>query len=272
MPRVDYGLLDDRFPYYRIGDGPRPLVVLPGLSDALQGAEPTRLVAELLARYYYRPYVDGHAVWVVGRPRGMPEGFSTRDMAAEYADALGGIGPASVLGLSMGGLVAQHLAVDYPARVERLVLGAAGYRLGDGGRETIARWEAWAERGEWREIYLDSVPHTYLGYRRWLYPPLFRAFGGAVLPEPANRSDVVVSCRACLDHDARGRLGGVGAPTLVVVGALDHFFPEAILRETAAAIPDARIALLGGAGHGAFEERKRRFDATVRRFLDADLD
>ncbi|KTG11149.1 hypothetical protein AUR64_05420 [Haloprofundus marisrubri] len=265
--RIDYGYLDGRHPYHRVGTGPRRLVVFPGLSDPLSGREPSRVVAELLANYYYRRYTDEYTVWVVSRPRGMPAGHTTRDMAADYAEVVADIGSASVLGLSMGGLVAQQFAADYPQLTRRLVLGVSGCYVGQEGAETLGRWSSWAERDEWREILLDSVAVTYSGYRSTLYPPLLQLVGGRFVPDPLVGSDVGVSCRACLDHDSRRRLGNIDAPTLVVGGAHDHFFTEEILRETVAGIPEGRLALLGGVGHGAFEERQATVDATVRRFL-----
>ncbi|QCJ48308.1 alpha/beta fold hydrolase [Haloprofundus sp. MHR1] len=265
--RIDYGHLDGRHPYHRVGNGPRRLVVFPGLSDPLSGREPSRLVAELLANYAYRRYTDEYTVWVISRPRGMPAGHTTRDMAADYAEVVADIGSASILGLSMGGLVAQHFAADYPELTRRLVLGVSGCYVGQRGADTLGRWSSWAERGDWREILLDSVAVTYGGYRSLVYPPLLRLVGDASVPDPLVGSDVSVSCRACLEHDTRRRLVDVDAPTLVIGGAHDHFFTEEILRETAAGIPDGRLALLGGVGHGALEERRATADATIRRFL-----
>ncbi|WP_224449788.1 alpha/beta fold hydrolase [Haloprofundus salilacus] len=265
--RIDYGHLNGRLPYYRVGDGPRRLVVFPGLRDALWGRDSSRLLAEYLARYRYREFTDEYTIWVLSRPRGLPAGHTTRDMAADYAEALDDIGSASIMGHSMGGLVAQHFAADYPELTRRVVLGSSGCYVGREGAETLGRWHSWAERNEWREIQLDGVAVTYSGYRSLLYPPLLGALGQRLRPEPTVDSDVGVSCRACLNHDARRRLVDIDVPTLVIGGAHDHFFPEEILRETAAGIPNARVAVLGGVGHGAFEERKASVDATIRAFL-----
>ncbi|UPV99685.1 alpha/beta hydrolase [Halorussus gelatinilyticus] len=262
---------EGRYPYVTFGSGPRTLVVFAGLSDAFQPERPARYLGLLLERYYYRLFADEFTVYVVGRRRNLPAGTTTREMAAEYADLLDAhdIAPADVLGVSLGGLVAQYLAADAPDLVDRLVLGVSGHRVGEAGRRTLRRWAEWADRGWWFDAYIDSIPVTYTGYRRWLYPPLIRTVGRLLLSEPAAVSDVAVSCRACLDHDATDRLGDVDAPTLVVGGTEDHFFPPEILRETAAAVPDARLELVDGTGHGAFEERKRAFDRTVKAFLTA---
>ncbi len=265
-PSVEYGRLG-RFPYHRVGDGDRRLVVFPGLSDALSSRDPSRLTAEWLARRAFADLTDVFDVWVVSRPRGMPTDYTTRDMAGEYASLLDRTGPASVLGLSMGGLVAQHLAADYPDLVNELVLGVSGHRLGDEGRRAVRRWRDWAEEGEWLELALDATAVTYSGHRRLLYPPLLRAADGLGALEPEKPADAVTSCRACLDHDAEAELADVDAPTLVLGGAEDRLFPESVLRKTARGVPDAKLGLLGGVGHGAPEERRRAFLRAVRSFL-----
>lgn len=268
----EHGLLAGpagRYPFVEFGSGPRTLVVFAGLSDAFQPERPPRYLGLLLERYYYRLFTDDYTVYLVGRRRNLPAGTTTREMAAEYADLLrdANLAPVDVLGVSLGGLIAQHLAADAPDLIRRVVLGVSGRRVGEAGRRTLRRWADWADRDWWFDAYLDSIPVTYTGYRRWLYPPLIRAVGRWLLSEPAAVSDVAVSCRACIDHDATDRLSDVAAPTLVIGGAEDHFFPAEILRETAEAIPDSRLELVEGTGHGAFEERKRAFDRTVLSFL-----
>lgn len=79
-------------------------------------------------------------------------------------------------------------------------------------------------------------------------------------------ADVVTSIQACLDHDGTDRLGEIDVPTLVLGGTADHLFPEGVLCETANGIADAQLKFIEGAGHAAFEERKRAFDAVLGAF------
>lgn len=263
-------LVGDRvFPYHRFGGGDVPLVVVPGLSDALQPAGTSSLTGATLEYGLFRAYRE-YDVWVVSRPRDLPGEATTQSMADDYAALLDRIGPAHVLGISMGGLIAQHLAADHPDLVRRLVLGVAGSRVGPEGRETLDRWAAWGGKHRFRDVYLDAVVVTYTGYRRLLYPPVVRA-ASRLLPEPAAPDDFVVSCAACRDHDGTEALPEIDARTLVIGGSHDHFFPEATLRETAAGIDDAALALLGGTGHAAYEERRGDWDATVTAFLAGEL-
>lgn len=264
MTTTGYGQFEGRIPYHRAGDGDETVVVLPGMSDAF-GADPGRATAEYLARVTHRRLTDDFAVWTVGRPPNLDPDATTRDLAGTAATALDELGGGHVVGLSMGGLVAQHLAVDYPELVDRLVIGSAAARLGDAGRTILEEWETWAETDEWATLYAAAARESYAGWRRWAYPPLLRVLGP--LWTPPYPEDVSTSIRACLAHDASDRLDAVTARTLVVGGDADRLFPASLLRETKASLPDATLALLGDAGHAAAVEHASTFDRLVRRFL-----
>jgi pimeloyl-ACP methyl ester carboxylesterase len=264
VPKPQSGRFVGELPFVRLGDGPRTLVIFPALGDAV------RDVTDLAWRlaWYYRGFASDYRVYLISRKRGLPPGYTTRQMAADYAEAfeesIGG--PADVLGLSMGGLIAQHFAADFPQYVRRLVIGVAAYRLGAEGERMVRRWSTLAQEHRWRELYSDNVALTYTGFRRTLYGFLMRLVSERLLPKPANPSAYVVSAEACLDHDAAGRLAAIRAPTLVIGGMRDELFPEPLLRETAQLVPEATLRLIEDTGHGAFHERKRVFDEAVKGF------
>jgi pimeloyl-ACP methyl ester carboxylesterase len=268
MADVDYGLFEDRLPYYRFGSGTDQLLVIPGLSDALRGDGPNRAIGEMLARRF-RAYADDYTVWVVSRPSGLPAGSSTRDMAGGYATVLDAVGGGDVVGLSLGGFVAQHLAADYPALVDRLVLGVSASRLGEEGRSIVSLWRRLAAEGRWGPLAADTARHTYVGWRAPAYAAALRVLGATALGRPGTPADVVVSCEACLDHDAGDRLAALAVPTMVVGGDRDDLFPVDLLRETADTLPEGRLELIPGVGHGATEQTREAFDAAVGSFLGA---
>jgi pimeloyl-ACP methyl ester carboxylesterase len=76
-----------------------------------------------------------------------------------------------------------------------------------------------------------------------------------------------VSAEASLNHDAADRLETIEARTLVVGGAQDRIFPRHLQADTVQRIPGAVLHLIEGVGHGAFDERKRAFDAAVKGFI-----
>ncbi len=261
---TESGNLTGGLPFVRFGEGPRKLVVFPPINDSLQDVTP----GARFFRWYFRRFADEYTVYLVSRRRGLPPGCTTRDMAADYAEALGrDIGPAHVMGLSLGGLVAQHFAADHPEHVESLVIGVAARGLGPEGREIVGRWIGLAREERWRDLHAEMVVAMYTGIRRPLFDLLARLLGSAMVRNPSAREDFVVSAQAALDHDADDRLGTIGARTLVVGGARDRIFPASLQGDTAERIPDATLHLIEGVGHGAFDERKRDFDATVKGFM-----
>ena len=261
---TESGQLAGGLPFVRFGGGPRTLVVFPPINDSLQDVTH----GARFFRWYFRRLADEYTVYLVSRRRGLPSGYTTRDMAADYGEALGrDIGPAHVMGLSLGGLVAQHFAADHPEHVESLVIGVAARGLGQEGQEIVRRWIGLARAGRWRDLHAEMVVAMYTGVRRPLYDLLARLLGGAVVRNPAAREHFVVSAEAALNHNADDRLEAIGARTLVVGGAQDRIFPASLQNDTAERIPGASLRLIEGAGHGAFDERKRDFDAAVLGFI-----
>ncbi len=264
VPTTETGHLAGGLPFVRFGEGPRKLVVFPPINDSL--ADVTH--GARFFRWYFRRFADDHTVYLVSRRRGLPPGYTTREMAADYGEAFReSIGPAHVMGLSLGGLVAQHFAADHPEHVESLVIGVAARGLGLEGREIVGRWIGLAREERWRALHAEMVVSMYAGIRRPLYEILARLLGGAVVRNPSAREDFVVSAQAALNHDADDSLGAIAARALVVGGARDRLFPATLQNDTAGRIPGATIRLIEGVGHGAFDERKRDFDASVKGFI-----
>ena len=183
-----YGVCPSGHPYHRFGSGDQRLVFVPGVMDSLGWNTPTDLTAALLSSYYFREY-RAYDVWVVSRPPGLPDDQTVAEMAAGYADVLEVIGPAHVVGVSLGGCLAAHLAGTRPELVDRLVLMCFGTRPGVDGRETFDRWREFAAARRYRELHVDYARTVYSGVRRVFFPSLYR-LGGRVLPEPQEGGDV----------------------------------------------------------------------------------
>jgi pimeloyl-ACP methyl ester carboxylesterase len=265
--RTEWGHLQDTFPYVRVGDGPKPLLVVPGLGDAMFDGEYGPLAARGF-QLYLRRFLDEYTVYVVSRPRGLAGDATIGDMSDDYARVLEEeVGPAAVAGLSMGGLIGQELAHRRPDLVDRLVVAVAGCRLGSDGEPIVSRLRGHALERDWVEIRARLLREMYTGTRRTVYPEIARTAGRLRPPEPAEPQDVVVSIEAVLEFDATDRLAGIEPSTLVIGGTDDVFFPEAVLRETKEGIPDAKLAMFPGARHGAFQEHKETFDGMVSDFL-----
>lgn len=262
---VSSGDLLGRFPYVRVGSGPRTLVVFPGLDDAMySGRFPPG--ARTAMYWYFSSFVDDCTVYVVSRPRHLPADHDVHDMADDYAGVLEAeLGPASVLGVSMGGLIAQSLAARHSDLVDRLVLANTGHRVAD--LETVDRFLGYADEHDWAAIRAELSAAMFSDWRSMVYPGVAVTLGRFLAPTPADPDDVRISLEAAREFDGQDLLADVEAPTLVFGGTEDPFFPESVFRQTAEGIPDADLALVRGAKHGAFHEWKPAFESRVVSFL-----
>ena len=253
-------------PVIRFGQGDRSLVIIPGLNDSLQGDKPSRFTRLLLERHYMRAFAEKFNVYVVSRPRELPEDVTTRDLAADYATVLAELGEADVVGMSMGGLIGQYLGIEHSEHVRNLVVALAGPTLSEQGRDLVTEWMEAGQDGRWEDVYLGTVESTYSSAsKRTVYGALFKLPG--VVNTPPYPNDFIRSAQACLNHDSTDRLERITTPTLVLGGEQDALFDAEDLREMAAILPNGRLCIIEGTGHGAFEERRSEFTTAITSFL-----
>ncbi|WP_435318521.1 alpha/beta fold hydrolase [Haloarchaeobius sp. TZWSO28] len=268
FPPVETGTLANH-PAVSTGDGPRTLLVIPGLNDPLHTVGDSWWFPRLMALYLQR-YADTHTVYMVSRPHGIPADATVESMARGYEAVLDELDaestPVDVLGLSMGGFLVQALAAA-DDRVDRAVLGLSAATLSENGRGIVQRWRDWGERGQWGPIYREAYAIVADG----LLARCLQAgsAGYDLLFDPENPADFLVSADSCLTFDGRELLPEIDCPTLVVGGDADVFFTTEDYHETAAALPDGTLAMLRGAGHESVIEHPDEFDGSIRRFLSA---
>jgi pimeloyl-ACP methyl ester carboxylesterase len=217
---------------------------------------------------YLRGLKDSYRIYMVSRKPGLPSGYSLRDMSNDYAamikNELGGA--VDIIGVSTGGAIAQHFAIDHPDLVKRLVLVMTGCRLTEQSKALQMRVAELARKGKRRAAYgLLSTAIIRRGIRKHLFKLLMGMMGPLLIP--ADASDGIVEIEAEDSHDLSDRLDGIKAETLVIGGEEDFFYP---VRETAAIIPGARLVLYPNLGHNAMFVRSRQFGGEIRAFLLSD--
>ena len=248
--------------YIRFGTGERILVMLPGLGDGLRSVKGTALPMAMM----YRVFAGDFTVYAFSRKNVLPGGYTTRDMARDQAEAMErlGIGKADIFGVSMGGMIAQHLAADYPEKVHKLILTVTSARPNPILTESIGEWVSCARRGD-HTAFMDSnvrriYSEAYYRRNKWLVPIMGK------LTKPKSYDRFFVQADACLTHDAYERLCRIQAPTLVIGGEKDNTLGGDASREIAAGIPGAELRMYGQWGHGLYEEA-RDFNQLVRSYL-----
>jgi pimeloyl-ACP methyl ester carboxylesterase len=197
-----------------------------------------------------------------GKSAGLPG--TLPEVASLIADWIGGLGrgPADVVGLSFGGMVAQRLALNHPGAVRTLALLDTSPAFGFDGVTTPEEWLATrvnpspdAPSPDTDLIIAGIVgPHC---------PAEVRDAAAAIMREvpPAT---LAASCRALVAHDTRDLLHRVAARTLVMVGAQDTETPETYARAIADRIPGARLVVIPDAGHLANVEAPEAVNEELR--------
>ena len=259
---VTTGYFKNGLPYTRIGSGPRDLVIFDGLD--FRHRPPSGLMLRIISSSLKRLAKD-FTVYYVSRKPDLPKGYSMRDMSEDYATMIRDelAGPVDIMGISTGGPIAQHFAVDHPDLVHRLVLAMTGYRLSEGGKQLQRLLGELVRKGNWRAAAATMASGMMPGgVKRLLFKSLFWLFGKRVFGAPSNPSDGLVELEAEDKHNFKERLAEIKMPTLVIGGEEDFFYP---IRETAAGIPSAKLILYEGVGHGAM--MKRQFSEDVTAFL-----
>jgi 3-oxoadipate enol-lactonase len=257
MPLIDTG--DVQLSYERSGSGP-PLLLIMGLSGTLwHWGEP-----------FLQPLRENFDVIVydhrgVGQSSRVERPFTIADLAADAAGLLTALEleSANVAGISMGGMVAQELALAHPERIRTLTLGCtycggpgsslppqpelgAAVMSGDRERAIRAMWEANVSPG------FAANDDAYAS---------FRATGAE------HRVAVPVTMEqlsAISRHDTSTRLSALAMPTLVIHGTVDRILPVHNGEMVAAAIPGARLEILQDIGHLFFWELPERSAELVR--------
>ena len=174
-----------------------------------------------------------------------------------------------VLGTSLGGFVAQDLAIQRPDLVERLVLVCTSY--GRGGPESMSPWalsdmiglpslsvERTVRRGletATSEAYRAQRPEEFEQIVRWR------------LADSPSLSAHYDQMRAGARFDASREVGTITSPTLVIHGSKDRYVPVANAAALAKAIPNAKLRVLDDAGHLIFIERFADVNREVVTFL-----
>ncbi|MYM88683.1 3-oxoadipate enol-lactonase [Rugamonas sp. FT82W] len=197
-----------------------------------------------------------------------PEGlYSMADLADDAAALLRELdtGPVVWIGLSMGGMAGQELALRHPSLVRALVLGNTTSRYPEAARE------AWQQRiATVREQGIEVIADAVMG--RYFHDA-FRAEHAATVARFRRRllstdsTGYIGCCNAVGTVDTTERLGAIAVPTLLIAGELDQGTPVAMSQIVQQAVPGASLVVLPEASHLGAVEQPALFAAAVTGFL-----
>jgi pimeloyl-ACP methyl ester carboxylesterase len=240
--------------YYEVHGEGFPLVMIHGLGANLDWWEP-RMVGEFSKKFMTVMFDNRGA----GRTDVSDKKYSFRlfgDDTAGLMDALG-ILRAHVLGISMGGRIAQELVLDYPQKVEKLVLCSTNC----GGKESIP-----ASEDVMRMLMTDKSAAAHAAVTEDFvrkHPDLVEQTRQRVLRAPISDEAYRRQLNASLESRTHDRLSQITAPTLILHGRKDILFPPENGRILAEAIPGARLVYLENSGHALVEDMDEVINAVM---------
>ena len=253
------GVFTDGSEYETWGAGPKVLVYLPGGPGS---SIPTG-AGGWLSRRWFQPFVDaGYAVWVVTRRRRMPLGHGVADMADDVAGVisqeLGGRADL-VVGVSFGGMIAQHLAARHGDLLGHVAVVVAAAEVCDWGKEVDSRLAQAVAVGDRVRTGMTFAEYVAPGRRtRWLRRLLGPWIGKSLLSgRHYPPADLLVEIEAELEFDSRSDLPRIAVPVVFVCGDRDQFFRPGVVAETAALVAGSSLVWHEGKGHGAVASSRR---------------
>jgi len=247
------------------GEG-EPLLCLMGL-----GADSTAWALQLPA---WSPHLQVITVdnRDVGRSGQAAAGYDIADMAADtlaLADHLG-LDSFHLLGLSMGGMIAQEVALAAPERVRTLQLAVTYAGSGRWGREKARIWTE-AAQGRTHEQMVDELLLLCVSEAFYENERAVQFLKDLMLQNPNPQDPEAFSRQldAASRHEARDRIGALAMPVHVIGGEHDVLVPVWKSKEIAELVPDAELTVIPGGPHGLNLERAEEFNAAVLEFVRA---
>ena len=252
---------DDIFHYVQFGKGLTPLVIIPGLSlQTLEGK------GNMLS-FLHRVYSDKYTVYIMDKRDEVAEDVTLEDLAEDIAAVMDciGVARANVIGISMGGMIAQYLAVNHPDKVGKLVLGVTSYQLNDSIREYVNHNILMAKKGELGKLQEENFRkiHTrqyYSKHKKWV--SLFSKIG-----IPKSNTRFIRLSQSILTLDMEERIHDIISPVLVLGAGEDKIVGKTAADDLVRELKCERY-VYRKLGHGVYGEESKDFHERILRFME----
>ena len=246
---------------YRVEGQGEPLVMISGFSATMDG---WKYQTPPFKKHFQLITMDNRGVGKTDKPQGPYSIEMMADDTIGLMDYLN-IKKAHILGISMGGAIAQEIAIHFPERVLKLILIStwAGQDNGLNGLspETLEGTKLPVRRGTSRLVDLSFNKLL----RRIIYVPLIRIqINRMSKPEATG---ITGQTDACLSHNTLNRLPLINAPTLVIAGTKDRVVKPTSSETIARNIPNARLVKINNGSHAVFMEINKVVNKEVQDFL-----
>ncbi len=251
-----FGTFRNGIPYGRFGRGTKTLLLWNGGPG---NDIPTGMAFNTLKKSL-NPLAEKYVIHVISRKSDLPEGYTTRDMAKDYAELIRNEFNGKVdliIGMSYGGLIAQHFAADFPDLFGHIIMLMAAHKGSPQGIQLDVKYAELMSQGKYRSAYKLMAEVLYpRGIIRSLAKIILWLVAGFVKGNPPRSftKDIEIEAQAEVNHNAEKQLPRIRVPVLVICGGRDFYFPEPFVREMTSRIPHATLKIYPKKGHNLFGE------------------
>ncbi len=252
---------------YTITGHGEPLLMIMGLSADQRGWAPQ---IGFFKKYFKVITFDNRGAGRSDKPAGPYTIKMMADDTIGLMDCLN-IEKAHVMGLSMGGMIAQEIAINYPLRVNRLIL-ASTYSCNDNSLNGATEEMASAIQQPYSQ-WLVSLVNLAFGKpsNKFIFSLQIRISSLFISSsiKALNQAGVMGQTEACIKHDTIERLSSIQSPTLVITGTKDRVIKPSSSETLATKIPHARLFKIENGSHTCNSEMKNIFNPEVLKFLQS---
>lgn len=247
--------------YLSFGKGDKNLILIPGLGDGFKTVKGLAIPFSIM----YKKFAKDFKVYSFSRKNKLSVGYSTFDMAYDIIKCMDklGIEKASILGVSQGGMISEHIAINYPERVEKLVLVVTVPNSNQMIDENIEIWLNLALKKDFKGIMLDTAKKSYTGKYLKKNIRILKCFSFLMKPKKYDR--FIVQANACKTHEAMD-IDKIKCPTLIFGGKQDKVLGIDGSIELNKKIKGSILKIYEEYSHGLYEQA-HDFNDNVLEFL-----
>lgn len=233
--------------YFTFGSGEKTFVILPGAS-----LKSIMLSADAVAAGY-ACFAEKYTVYVFDCSSNWEKEYSVAERAGDTAQAMKqlGIEQADILGCSMGGMIAQYIAINNPELVHKLVFGSTMARNNEISRATLNEWKRLADAGDVVAFNRNMSEKVYSEAYYEQFKDAFKAMESDGTAEEMQRFSVMMS--ALLDMNSYDELCKISCPVLVIGSWKDNTLSPAGSIEIAEKL-GCELYMYSGYSHAAYDE------------------
>ncbi len=253
------GTKTSQISYAKFGKGEKTMVLLPGLYT-----KSLMPLAENVEKYYGR-FLEDYTIYMFDRAENPSENYSIENMADEVLEVVDSLRLKDlyVVGISMGGMIAQTLTLKRSDLVKKLFLGSTTCKATENTQKNVNEWILFAQKGEETALIQSFAEKVYTEKFYKQYSKEILASLAGATEKDLNR--FVVIAGAINDFDVSSRLGEIRCPVFCVCGALDKIIPPEMSKLTAEKT-HGNFYVFDGYGHAVYDETED-FLSKIERFF-----